>query len=136
MTALQRVAPIRRSIVDVDPRVVAAQVDLVRRSGRLVAMSTPRQLADGRAHVVVTLLPASAPPARRRKVAGTAVCVVAAVAGTAALVAAVVWAVTWLADHLAQIAGAGVAALVLLFALTRVSHSGVCPGLHCSGCRG
>lgn len=49
-----------------------------------------------------------------------------------ALVALLWWAVLWVADHAAQVLGVLGALLVLFWLLGRV---GVCPGVHCPGCR-
>lgn len=142
MTAVtQRPAQlIRRSIVD-RPETVAARVALVRRSGRLVDMTPPRQLPDGRAHVVVTLLPPDLD--RRNDSSGRrrTVIAVAATVGTVVLgaVVYVVYALAQLVKTIAAHAG-WIAVGLLLFlcaaVFLRPNHRATCAGLHCPGCKG
>jgi hypothetical protein len=134
-----RPAPaIQRRIVDTPDR-VAARVALVRRSGRLQAMTTPRQLPDGRALVVVTLTaePLRPPVPVRRRVAVAAAVAVPVLALGAYLAYAIAQLVGWAVDHWAAIVASLVAAGFLLAAL-RPNHRALCPGVvvHCRGCGG
>jgi hypothetical protein len=128
---VKTVAPvIRRTVVDT-PHQVAATVARARRSGRLVAMTDPIGLPDGRAHVVVTL---TVPPPPRRRISLAATSLIAISLTLAALA---VWLVVriaaFLAVHGAVIAGFLVIVLIVGLAL-RPGHRAFCPGLHCGGC--
>lgn len=127
----QAVELIRRQIV-ADPVKVAATVALVRRSGRLVDMTRPRQLPDGRALVVVTLRPRPDPRIARRR---TAVAIAASVAAALAYVTYLITQlVEWLAAHIEWLTAAVL--LLVVVAFLRPNHRAICPGLHCSGCKG
>jgi hypothetical protein len=126
------------------PAEVAATVDLVRRSGRLVAMTTPRPTSDGNGSVVWVNVRFLAVPVRttrpaatdRRRTVVRSVGRVAAVAVPAAGFAAfLVYAVTQLVAALvALLPFFGGALLVALAVWALLGRAGVCPGLHCPGC--
>lgn len=113
---------------------VAAIVAHVRRSGRLVSMTLPQLLPDGRVSVDVVYLASSRSPrrtVRRRQlvVAAVALVVVVGVAG------AVLWLLSLLLGVLAQAAAvAGV--LLVLWLLLSAANGHACRGLHCGGCNG
>ncbi len=117
------------------PAEVAATVTRVRLSGRLVAMTTPRLTRDGDGRVFVNVrYVAPTPPrrTRRRTALRFAAFAVPAIGLAAATVYAVARLVAELIHLLPIIAGALVVLLVVWAALGR---AGVCPGLHCPGCR-
>ncbi|MFI7490781.1 hypothetical protein ACIBXA_20605 [Micromonospora echinaurantiaca] len=134
-----RPAVVARRVVGT-PAEVAATVALVRDSGRLVAMTAPRQIpGDSRVTVTVRFLdngrPAPAPVRRLRR--GH---VVAAVAVAVPTLGAVAVAGYLAAVQLVQAVRAafplilgGVVVLVVIAALLRRSGR-CCPGLHCPGC--
>ncbi|MFY1625865.1 hypothetical protein ACN268_22120 [Micromonospora sp. WMMD735] len=114
------------------PAEVAATIALVRDSGRLLSMTRPQQLPDGR-RVTVTIRFLDPRPIRvRRSRRGLAIAVPAvglvAVAGylTVQLVRAAL-------TMLPLIAG-GVLVLAVIAVLLRRSSGRCCPGLHCPGC--
>lgn len=97
-------------------------------SGRLTAdgLLASGVLPDGRCYARVQLLPVA--PQRRLRggvIAAGGVAMAASIAVTALAVA-------WVAAHWQMLLGAAVVSLLLVFGLGRV---GVCPGLHCPGCR-
>jgi hypothetical protein len=136
---MTQVELIRRSIID-DPATVAATVARVRRSGRLVDMTLPRRVPDGRVLVVVTLRPPEPQPVRpvkRRRwvkpvvIASAVLTPMAVVVALLVELARTVWA--------ARTAVGGVLLLVaaLVVAARLLSgHRATCAGLHCGGCRG
>lgn len=125
------------------PAQVAHMVDLVRRSGHLVAMTDPRLAPEGDGRVSVTVrlvLPPvrstrQAAAGRRRRVlrmAGRVAVVVVPVTGAAV---AVVYAVPRLLAALIPVLPyLGVALVVALLVWRALGRAGVCPGLHCPGC--
>lgn len=125
------------------PAEVASTVDRVRRSGRLVAMTYPRPMAEGDGRVFVTVRYLATPVRSTRQVtadrrravlraAGRAAAVVVPVAGLAvAMVYAVLRLVAAL-PHLTPVLGVALVVTVIAWAL--LGRAGVCPGLHCPGC--
>ncbi len=125
------------------PAEVAAMVGRVRRSGRLIAMTTPRPTPEGAGNVSVTVRLLTTPVRSTRQVNTDRRCTVLRTTGrvaaitipVAATVAALVWAVSRLVAeliHLMPYLGAALAVALLLWA--GLGHAGVCPGLHCPGC--
>jgi hypothetical protein len=121
------------------PTEVAATVDRVRRSGRLVAMTTPRMTRDddGRVYVNVRYLaPPTRPTRTRRRTAGRTAGRVAAIAvPLVGLAAVAAYAVTRLIAeliHLLPYLGSALVVVLLVWAV--LGRAGVCPGLHCPGC--
>jgi hypothetical protein len=118
------------------PDQVADQVALARRSGRLVAMTEPREMPDGQVWVTVRVLDRPAPVPATRRLRWQVVVPVTVTA--AAVLAGTAWAVGRLVDAVAAAAptiAGGLALLVLVLAvLFRRGH--LCTGLHCSGCKG
>jgi hypothetical protein len=86
------------------------------------------RLADGRCWAKVRLLPLPPRPVLRREVSPN---LVAAGLVTATVLVAAAW-VVFLASHIAVVAVVVVAALLAWVGLGQV---GVCPGLHCPGCK-
>ena len=126
------------------PAQVAHMVDLVRRSGHLVAMTDPRLAPEGDGRVYVTVRLVLPPPDRstrqtaadRRRtvlrIAGRVSTVVVPVTGAAV---AVVYAVSrLLAALIPALPYLGVALVVALLVWRVLGRAGVCPGLHCPGC--
>ncbi|MFI7607442.1 hypothetical protein ACIBTV_20170 [Micromonospora sp. NPDC049366] len=119
------------------PAEVAASVALVRDSGRLLSMTTPRQIpGDRRVTVTVRFLNhdrhAPAPVRRLRRgpvIAAIAVPAVGAVAAVGYLAAGLVTAIR---GAFPLILG-GLLVLVVIALLLRGSDR-CCPGLHCPGC--
>ncbi|PZF88577.1 hypothetical protein [Micromonospora deserti] len=133
----RRPAVVARRIVGT-PAEVAATVALVRDSGRLVSMTTPRQIpGDSRVTVTVRFLddgrPAPAPVRRLRRgrvIAAAAVPTLGAVAVAGYLAA--VQLVHAVRAAFPLVAGV---VLVLVVIAVLVRRSGrCCPGLHCPGC--
>ncbi|MEH0841901.1 hypothetical protein V6U81_05825 [Micromonospora sp. CPCC 205711] len=133
----RRPALVARRIVGT-PAEVAATVALVRDSGRLVAMTAPRQLpGDSRVTVTVRFLdtgrPAPAPIRRLRRgrvVAAVAVPTVGAVAVAGYLAAVQLVQAVRAAFPLI----AGVVLVLVVIVLLRRRSGRCCPGLHCPGC--
>jgi hypothetical protein len=116
---------------------VAATVARVRRSGRLIAMTTPRQTNDGRVFVNVRYLTPPAQPARPARPARrrTAVRVAAIATTAAALIGLAVYGVVLLVTALVHLLPLLIGGLVLLLlAWAVLGRAGVCPGVHCPGC--
>jgi hypothetical protein len=133
---MKTVELIERSVVG-DAATVAATVARVRRSGRLVDMTLPRKLPDGRVLVVVKVRPPASQPAksvRRSRIS------IAAAVGTAALGtgAFLVYAIAQLVEVAAAHLGWLVVLLLILCAAVflRPNHRATCAGLHCPGCKG
>jgi hypothetical protein len=125
------------------PTEVAATVDRVRRSGRLIAMTTPRLVreGDGRVYVNVRFLTPPAPAARRataarrRTILRTTARIVAVAVPVAGVAVGAVYAVGLLIAGLVRLVpyvGGGLVVVLLLWAA--LGRAGVCPGLHCPGC--
>ena len=125
------------------PSEVAAMVDRVRRSGRLIAMTTPRPTPEGDGSVFVTVRFLTAPVRstrqvttdRRRTGLRTAGSVAAVAVPTAGAVAGLLWALARLVAELAHLLpylGAALTVALLLWAT--LGRAGICPGLHCPGC--
>ncbi|MFI7543111.1 hypothetical protein [Actinoplanes sp. NPDC049599] len=125
------------------PAEVASTVDRVRRSGRLVAMTYPRPMAEGDGRVFVKVRFLATPVRSTRQVttdrrravlraAGRAAAVVVPATG---LAVAVVYAVSRLVAALLHLLPLlGVALVVTVIAWSLLGRAGVCPGLHCPGC--
>lgn len=124
----------RRAVV-ADPATVAATVARIRCSGRLIGMTVPQPLPDGRAHVIVTLKQLPNRAAKRSRRPAVAITVVSA---AAAVIAGVAYAVAQLVQAAAEHRTLLVGTLVLLAAVAlfmRRGHSATCTGIHCSGCK-
>lgn len=128
------------------PAEVAAAVALLRQSGRLVAMTVPRQYPGDLRRVWVDVhmhAPATRPavttyPHRRRLVRRRRWLVAAGAAAAAVVVVVgVVWlAVTVVAAVVAVLPVIVGALVVLGLAWLALGRAGVCcPGLHCPGCK-
>ena len=122
------------------PAKVAATIDQVRRSGRLVAMTNPRPTADGNVWVNVRFLTTPDLPTRQAtdrrhpllRTAGRIATVVIPVAGlTVGLIYAVSRLIAALIPLLPYL-GVGLVLVLLLWAA--LGRAGVCAGLHCPGC--
>jgi hypothetical protein len=117
------------------PAEVAAKVALARDSGRLVAITEPRQIGDGRVWVELRVVdrpvPVPVPTVRRRRWP-----IVATLAGlTGAALAALLWAIAHLVAANAPAIAGGLGLLVLVLAVL-FGRGHRCTGLHCSGCKG
>lgn len=121
------------------PDHVRACLEALHANGELVSMTPPKPAGTGQVVVRVELTPTR--PRQRPDKVGTrprqgwrvpAAVIGGAVVAVGALVALLWWAVLWLADHAAQVLGVLGALLVVVWLLGRV---GVCPGVHCPGCR-
>ncbi|MET7749327.1 hypothetical protein [Micromonospora sp. NPDC005367] len=132
----RRPAVVARRIIGT-PAEVAASVALVRDSGRLLSMTSPRQLSgDPRVTVTVRFLDTgrSAPAPVRRLRHGPLVAAIAVPA------VGVIAAVGYLAAQLVQAIRAafpliaGGALVLLVIALLLRKSGRCCPGLHCPGC--
>lgn len=107
------------------PAEVAAAVRAARATGRLEAMTTPHRVPGHPRRVYVHIRMRE--PQRRVWPAA-----VAGGVALAAIAAVTVLAVAWMVAHWQMLLGAAVVAAVVLAGLGRV---GVCPGIHCPGCR-
>jgi hypothetical protein len=131
-----------RSVIGT-PAQVACTVDLIRRSGRLVAATRPRQMPDGdrRIYVNVRFLVTPVRPARqvaadrRRTVLRTVGRVAAVAVPVTGVVVALAYAVAWLVAELVRLLPyVGGALVVVLIVWAVLGRAGVCAGLHCPGC--
>ena len=125
------------------PAEVAATVARVRRSGRLVAMTTPRLSPTGDGTVYVNVRFLAPPPSRTarpvairlRTIRRTAIRVAAIAVLVVGLAAVAVYAVMRLVAELIHLLPVlGGALVLLLLVWSALGRAGVCPGLHCPGC--
>jgi hypothetical protein len=126
------------------PMQVAHMVDLVRRSGHLVAMTDPRLTPENDGRVYVTVRVVLPPPIRstrvvaadrRRRALRIAGRVSAAVIPVTGAAVAVVYAVSRLVAALVHLLPyLGIGLVVALLVWRALGRAGVCPGLHCPGC--
>ncbi len=124
-----------------EPEQVAAALRRLDEQDRLIAMTPPKPLPDGRVRVGVKLgepapavvaVPAPAPQRAARRVRVVVACVVGGLALLTGAGLAVALVVREIAAHLAAVVG--IAGLVVL-AWAGLGRVGVCAGIHCPGCR-
>lgn len=138
-------APVRtrRTAIVGDRSEVEAALRTVDLRGELVRVDSVEMLAGNRAKVIATVadtalaqrqqLPARRVRRSRVKVALVTTGVTLVVGTIGVAVWAVIQAVQWVAQHWATVGGIALLALLLLFVV--LPRAGVCPGIHCPGCK-
>ena len=121
------------------PAEVTSTVARVRRSGRLVAMTTPRWMPAGDARVWVNVRFLAAPTDsarqsaadRRRVVLRTVGCIAAVLVPVAVIAAGLFYVMARLVDLLPN---AGVVLILAVIVWRALRRADVCAGLHCTSC--
>jgi hypothetical protein len=128
------VRTVRRHVIIGEPDQVAAALERVRDEDRLVEGRVEAYYANGRVKVIARIIDRPGPQPRRRRRLRTRV-VVTMLAVASVLLAVAVWLTYMLVQALIAALPIILGILGILLLIWIGGQLGVCPGIHCPGCR-